>query len=110
MNPPFAGGRYQVALLEGTVHVANNDFRGALTEVERLAADIGQLPGFSADVLESPLDTSPGIALQGRYPEHDPPSMDAHFQLRVMREVLDPGGLREREVPSVVPETRQGAQ
>ena len=28
-NPPFAGGRYEVALLEGTVRVAGNDFRGA---------------------------------------------------------------------------------
>jgi hypothetical protein len=89
-NPPFAGGRYEVALLEGTVHVANNDFRGALAEVERLAADIGQLPGFTADVVESPLDTSPKIALQGRYPEHDAPSMDGHFQLRVMREGAPP--------------------
>ncbi len=85
-NPPFAGGRYQVALVEATVHAASNDFRGAAAEVERLVADIGQVPGFHADVVESPLDTSPTTALQGRYPEKDQPTMDERFVLRIVRE------------------------
>jgi hypothetical protein len=85
-NPPFVGGRYEVAMLEATVRVANNDFRGAMTEVERLAADIGRIEGFRADVMESPLDTSPSLALQGRHAEREAASMQPRFVLRIVRE------------------------
>jgi hypothetical protein len=85
-NPPFVGGRYEVAMVEATVRVANNDFRGAMTEVERLAADIGRIEGFRADVMESPLDTSPSLALQGRHAEREAASMQPRFVLRIVRE------------------------
>jgi hypothetical protein len=85
-NPPFAGGRFEVAMLEGFVRVPNNDFRGAVAEVERLAADIGRLDGFRADVMESPLDTNPTTALQGRHAERESATMETRFVLRVMRE------------------------
>src|SRR5947209_18339584 len=75
-NPPFAGGRYQVALVEGTLRVPSNDFRGALAEVEKLAADIGRLEGFRADVVEGPLDESPTQQLQGRLTEKPSPTME----------------------------------
>ena len=89
-NPTFAGGRYQVALLEATVQVAANDFRGAASEMERLAADIGQVPGFHAEVVDSPLDTSPTMGLQGRYPEKESSTMEGHFVLRIVREGATP--------------------
>jgi hypothetical protein len=85
-NPPFAGGKYEVALVEATVRVPSNDFRGAMSEVERLAADISGLEGFRADVLESPLDTSPTLALQGRHGEREPASMEPRFLLRILRQ------------------------
>ena len=85
-SPPFAGARYEVATLEATVRVANNDFRGAMTEVERLAADIGRVGGFRADLVESPLDTSPALSLQGRHAERETASMQPRFTLRIVRE------------------------
>ena len=85
-NPTFAGGRYQVALLEGMLRVPANDFRGAVAEVEKLAADIARIPGFRADVIEGPLDTSPSQQLQGRLTERAPSTMDTRFMLRVVRE------------------------
>lgn len=85
-NPPFAGARYEVAMMEATVRVANNDFRGAMTEVERLAADIGRLEGFRADLVESPLDVSPSLALQGQHAERENASMQPRFVLRIVRE------------------------
>jgi hypothetical protein len=85
-NPPFAEGRYEIALIEGTVRVANNDFRGAVEEVERLAADIGKVAGFRANVLESPLDVSPALALQGRHSEREAALMEPRFVLRIVRE------------------------
>jgi hypothetical protein len=85
-NPPFAGARYEVALLEGTVRVPNNDFRRALLEVQNMAADIARMPGFRADVIDSPLDTRSNQALQGRYRERDAPVMEPRFVLRIVRD------------------------
>ena len=84
-NPPFAGGRYEVALVEATVRVGNNDFRGALAEAERFAADIATA-GFQADVVESPLDVRTALTLQGRHGEREPAFMDPRFVVRVTRE------------------------
>ena len=85
-NPPFAGGRYQVALLEGSLRVNANDFRGATAEVERLAEDIGRITGFRADVVEGPLDVSPNKQLQGRLTDRTPATMETRFVLRVVRQ------------------------
>ena len=84
-NPPFAGGRYEIALIEGTVRVAQNDFRAALAQAERLAADLAALPGTTADVVESPLDVRPTLGIQGRQSNLDPAQMDARFVVRVVR-------------------------
>jgi hypothetical protein len=68
------------------MRVPANDFRGAMTEVEKLAADIAALPGYRADVIEGPLDVSPNTQLQGRLNEKAPATMETRFLLRIMRE------------------------
>jgi hypothetical protein len=83
--PPFSGGRYEVALLEASVQVPSHDFRSALGEVERLVADIRRVPGFRAEVVESPLDVRPSLALMGRNAEKEPGAMEARFVLRLVR-------------------------
>ena len=85
-NPPFAGGRYEVAMLEATVRVGANDFRGALERVEKLAEAIGAIPGYRAEVSESPLDVRTSLSLQGRHAETEPASMEPRFVLRVVRD------------------------
>ena len=85
-NPPFAGGRYEVAMLEATVRVGANDFRGALARVEKLAEAIGTFPGYRAEVAESPLDIRSSLALQGRHAEREPATMEPRFVLRVIRD------------------------
>jgi len=85
-NPPFAGGRYEVALVEATVKAAQNDFRSAMNEVESLVADIARVEGFRAEVVESPLDTSPGLAIQGKHGVSDPAMMEPRFVLKIVRE------------------------
>jgi hypothetical protein len=85
-NPPFPSGRYEVALLEGTVKVANNDFRNALDQVQKLATDISRIDGMSAEVVESPLDVRPTQGLMGRQNSDDPTrSMEPRFVLRIVR-------------------------
>jgi hypothetical protein len=86
VNPPFAGGRYEIAMLEGSVRVAGNDYRGAVAQVQKLADELGAPPGFRADVIDSPLDVRPTLGLQGRHAERDPDSSDARFVIRVLRD------------------------
>ena len=85
-NPPFAGGRYEVALVEATVRVPQNDYRGALAEVERLAADISREGGYQAEVIDSPLDMRSSLMIQGRLGERETPVMEPRFVLRIVRE------------------------
>jgi hypothetical protein len=85
----FSTGRYEIALVEGTVKVPGNDFRGALDSVERLAADLRTLPGTHADVIESPLDLRSSAGIQGRHSDSDPREMAPRFVVRVVRERED---------------------
>jgi hypothetical protein len=85
-NPVFAGGRYEVALLEATITVPASDFRGAIAKAQQLAEALGRLPGTSADVVESPLDLRSSLQLQGRLDPAQPSTMEARFVLRVVRD------------------------
>jgi len=85
-NPPFASGRYEVALVEATVRVPNNDFRGALDDVQRLVQDLSRVDGVSAaEVVEAPLDVRPSLELHGRHAGGEPASMEPRFVVRVVR-------------------------
>lgn len=85
-NPVFAGGRYEIALLEATLLVPSNDFRGAIGEAQKLADALSRLPGTTADVVESPLDLRSSLQLQGRHEAEPPTEMEARFVLRVVRD------------------------
>lgn len=85
-NPVFAGGRYEIALLEATLLVPSNDFRGAIGEAQKLAEALSRLPGTTADVVESPLDLRSSLQLQGRHEAERPTEMEARFVLRVVRD------------------------
>jgi hypothetical protein len=85
-NPPYAGGKFEVALLEASVRVGSSDFRGAVERVQKLSEEIGRLPGYRCEVIESPLDTRTSLAIQGRLAGTAPAEMETRFVLRVMRE------------------------
>jgi hypothetical protein len=82
----FAGGRYEVALLEATVSVPVDDFRGAIGQAQNLADDLARIPGTTADVLESPLDLRSSLQMQGRLETTQPATMETRFVLRVVRD------------------------
>jgi len=83
---PFSGGRYEVALVEGTVRVPSNDFRGALDAVQGVAKDLSALPQTHADVVASPLDTRPSVEIKGVQSTDEPATMEPRFVLRVVRD------------------------
>ena len=82
----FTTGRYEVALLEANVQVPANDFRAAIEAGERLAADISRIPGYKAEMSESPLDLRPAVAVQGKLATNQPTTMDTRFVVRIVRE------------------------
>jgi hypothetical protein len=83
---PFASGRYEVALLEATVSVPADDFRGAIGQAQGLADELARLPGTTAEVLESPLDLRSSLQMQGRLETAQPKTMETRFVLRVLRD------------------------
>jgi hypothetical protein len=83
--PPFAPGRFQVALVEALVTAPSQDFRGALAEVEKLAADVRAINGYQAEIVESPLDVRPNLQIRGKNAESEPGRMEARFVLRIVR-------------------------
>jgi hypothetical protein len=85
-NPAFTTGRFETAVIEGSVRVAHNDFRGALERVEKLAGDISALRGYKAEVQESPLDLRPALALQGKLADNEPAIMEPRFVMRIVRD------------------------
>lgn len=85
-NPPYAGGKFEVALMEASVRVGANDFRGAIDRVTKISEEIGKLPGYRCEVVESPLDVRSNIAIQGRQSNAEPSMMDTRFVLRVLRD------------------------
>lgn len=82
----FTSARYEVAMIEAMVEVPSNDFRAALEGVERLAGEISRIRGYRADVVESPLDLRPALALQGKLGANESATMDTRFVLRILRE------------------------
>jgi hypothetical protein len=82
---PFATGRYAVAMVEGTVKIEGLGFRDALAQVEKLVGDIGRLKGYTASIVDSPLDVSPTRGIQGKFDAFSPGTSDARFSLRVTR-------------------------
>lgn len=82
---PFSSGRHAVALLEGTVEVEGLDFRKALAQVQALAEEIGKIPGYRANVVDSPLDVTSRVAITAKLGEGDPGTTRARFSLRVSR-------------------------
>ncbi|APV49724.1 hypothetical protein BWI17_08535 [Betaproteobacteria bacterium GR16-43] len=89
-DAPFANGRFQVALIEATVRMDGVDFRAALGEVDQLAVEIGKVPGYRADVVDSPLDMRPGVGITGKLDEREAATSEARFTLRVVRERAAP--------------------
>jgi hypothetical protein len=86
-NPPFAAGRYEIGLIDALVRVPRNDFRGAVETVDKLAQDVSAIRGFTAEVVESPVDLNPKQGLLGKFDEKaGPDSMDLHFVIRIVHD------------------------
>jgi hypothetical protein len=82
----FQSGKYEIALVEAMLQVPTEDFRRAIDVAQKLADDLGRVPGMRAEVVESPLDVSSTLQLQGKITPEQSQRMDARFVLRIVRE------------------------
>lgn len=81
----FSERRHGVALLEASVRVLGGDYRGAVSEAETFANSLAAMPGYSAELVESPLDTRPALTVQGKILEREPASGELRFVVRIAR-------------------------
>jgi hypothetical protein len=84
-DAPFPSGRAQVALFEAVIQVRGSDFRPAIIEIERLIRDLGKMPGYSADLVDPPLDITTGVGIQGRLESNPDVTSEVRFTFRVTR-------------------------
>jgi hypothetical protein len=84
-DTPFSSGRQSVALLEAVVTVQGTDFRRAIGEVQGFVEEVGRIPGFRSALVDSPLDITPKVGIQGRLGENIPAASQARFTLRVSK-------------------------
>ena len=84
-DAPFPSGRQSVAILEAMVTVEGVDYRSAIAAVEGFLAAIRAIPGYHAEIVDSPLDITPRSGIQGKSGEHPPPSSQARFSVKVSR-------------------------
>jgi hypothetical protein len=74
-----------VAIIEATVAVLNDNYRGAIADVEKLVAELGAIPGYEALLVESPLDTKPGASISARFAGQTDGKREGRFVVRVSR-------------------------
>ena len=78
--------------LEGRLHMLDYDKKFLLKSWDNLTFDGSSIRGFTAEVVESPLDLNPKQGLQGRYAEKaEDDTMDLHFILRIVHDRGAPG-------------------
>jgi len=85
-RPSGAGSlsRNEVMVIEGDVALAGGDYRDALDELQRFAAELRAKPWASEiKVLREPLDTRPSASMSGRAASDATPSGQAGFAIRV---------------------------
>jgi hypothetical protein len=85
-TPQFEGGRAQVATIEAAVAAFEGDYRGALAEIDRFVDDLNRIPGYSASLVESPLDTKPGSSISARFSQKPTGDAEGRLVVRVTRQ------------------------
>ncbi|MDX2217775.1 MAG: hypothetical protein SF172_01965 [Burkholderiales bacterium] len=84
-NQKLPGSRHQIAVLDASIGPFQGDYRGMLEDVERLVVALGKLPGCSANLEKSPLDTKPNANIRGSLAKRADGGLNAQFTIRVVR-------------------------
>ncbi len=83
------GSIYQILILDASVFQFKGEYRKLLEDLNELVTALGQLPGCSASLIKSPLDTSTNANIRGVLGATPQAPSEAQFSVRVVR-VLTP--------------------
>ncbi len=89
-NAPYAGNKYHIALIEGTITPFDGDFRRALETVNRLVDRINLRERMHAAVVSLPLDTKPEALIRVADKAETAGRAEAGFVLRVQYNISTP--------------------
>lgn len=79
------GSRFQIVMLEASIGPFRGDYRTMLQDIERLVVALGKLPGCSANLVRSPLDTNPSANIRGALSKPLDPGLSGQFTIRLVR-------------------------
>ena len=63
-DPPLAGNKYHVAVIDAAIQPFDGDVRGALAEIDRLVKVLQANPEYTVKVTRTPVDPSPLASLK----------------------------------------------
>lgn len=79
------GARHQIVLLDASIGPFRGDYRAMLQDIERFVVALGKLPGCSASLVKSPLDTKPTANIRGALSKPLKDGLSGQFTVRVVR-------------------------
>lgn len=88
-DPPLSGNLYQILILDAAIGSAEENYRNAMAEIDRLVTRINAIPGLQASLLIPPLDLRTVASLKANLSEREPGPAETRFALRVVRSIRD---------------------
>jgi hypothetical protein len=86
-NPPLAGNKFHISIIDAAIAPYQGDFRDAIAEVERFNNALNRLPGLQASIESMPLDTRPAASLTATGKRTGTAPFEARFVVKVVRKV-----------------------
>ena len=87
-NPPLAGNKYHIALLDLAIQPFDGNIRNALLEIEKFTARMRTLPGYQTKVTVSPVDMGSQASLKV-IDSKNATAAAAAFTIRLVKQVPD---------------------
>jgi hypothetical protein len=82
---PLSGSRHQIVMLDAAIGPFSGDYRRMLQDIDRLVVALGKLPGCSASLVRTPLDTKPSANIRGTLNKPLEPGLSGQFSIRVVK-------------------------
>ena len=87
-NPPLAGNKYHIALLDLAIQPFDGNIRNALLEIEKFTARMRTLPGYQTKVTVFPVDIDSQASLKV-IDSKNATAVAAAFTIRLVKQVPD---------------------
>ena len=85
LNPPLAGNKIQIALIDAAITPFDGNLRATLEEIDQFVDAMNRLPGVKATLVSTPLDTRPVATIIASETPRINAASEARFSLRVVR-------------------------